>query len=82
MFKSVERNTIKMVLLEGCGGNMDQAVEALLLLTGGASKNVNKQPQQSQQRRQMNSFSSVRLPDDFLRPPSYYMMQYKAMNKQ
>ena len=37
MFESVDRDVVHMILIEGCGGNMESAVEALLTMTGGIS---------------------------------------------
>merc|ERR1719229_1066247 len=48
MFDQVDRDVIHMILIEGCGGNMESAVEALLTMTGGISQR-DKQKQKKQQ---------------------------------
>jgi len=49
MFESVDRDVIHMILIEGCGGNMESAVEALLTMTGGVSQQAPQQQQQQPQ---------------------------------
>ena len=107
MFESVDRDVVHMILIEGCGGNMESAVEALLTMTGGISQKQKQQkqpqsqsqspkrqqqqqqqqssqlqsqqskPQQSQQSQQQQQGSLINLPDDFLRPPSYFLSKYE-----
>jgi len=85
MFDSVDRDVVHMVLIEGCGGNMESAVEALLTMTGGVSDakpqkasapkqkviSVDKSPASHSQQQLTN------LPADFLRPPSYFLQRYE-----
>merc|ERR1712228_737658 len=86
MFESVDRDVVHMILIEGCGGNMESAVEALLTMTGGVSQSQQQQQQQQQakvpkQKQSVNTnkvqSSSVNLADDFLRPPSYFLSKYE-----
>eukprot|EP00486_Rosalina_sp_Unknown_P016960 CAMPEP_0201595146 /NCGR_PEP_ID=MMETSP0190_2-20130828/192242_1 /ASSEMBLY_ACC=CAM_ASM_000263 /TAXON_ID=37353 /ORGANISM="Rosalina sp." /LENGTH=169 /DNA_ID=CAMNT_0048055025 /DNA_START=954 /DNA_END=1460 /DNA_ORIENTATION=- len=89
MFESVDRDVIHMILIEGCGGNMESAVEALLTMTGGVSQQQQQQQQQQpqppqqpkkaqpRQQQQQQQQSSINLPDDFLRPPSYFLSKYE-----
>merc|ERR1719356_2248824 len=87
MFESVDRDVIHMILIEGCGGNMESAVEALLTMTGGISQSQSQsqpkpkpkpkpKPEQQQQHQ-----SSINLPDDFLRPPSYFLSKYESSHE-
>merc|ERR1712173_333892 len=84
MFESVDRDVIHMILIEGCGGNMENAVEALLSMTGGVPqtqtppKQASKPQQKNNARRaSQQQQSSVNLADDFLRPPSYFLSKYE-----
>merc|ERR1712048_698240 len=63
---------------------MESAVEALLTMTGGISQSQSQsqpkpkpkpkpKPEQQQQHQ-----SSINLPDDFLRPPSYFLSKYES----
>jgi len=87
MFDAVDREVIHMILIEGCGGNMESAVEALLTMTGGVSdQNAQSAPDvkvngvsapkapPSQQEKQ----SLTNLPADFLRPPSYFLQRHES----
>merc|ERR1719356_2133208 len=85
MFESVDRDVIHMILIEGCGGNMESAVEALLAMTGGVPQSQQQPSKQQQQQKQKQAQtskssqqqSSVNLADDFLRPPSYFLAKYE-----
>merc|ERR1719464_1948466 len=82
MFDQVDRDVIHMILIEGCGGNMESAVEALLTMTGGVTDqkdpNAPKKKQKAKAKpvQQQSSSSSsqkqqqqlINLPADFLRP--------------
>eukprot|EP01084_Bolivina_argentea_P007678 14429_1 len=88
MFESVDRDVIHMILIEGCGGNMESAVEALLTMTGGIStpsqeQSKSKKPsqQQQQQSEQQLEPQLINLPDDFLRPPSYFLSKYESSHE-
>lgn len=89
MFSTVEREVIHMILIEGCGGNMEAAVEALLQMSGGISsetktKKAITNPSQlqkahkteQQQLQHALQQSSINLPSDFLRPPSYFLAKF------
>eukprot|EP01084_Bolivina_argentea_P165182 287017_1 len=83
MFESVDRDVVHMILIEGCGGNMENAVEALLTMTGGISQQQQKgnnkpktKPKQAPSQPQPQQ-SMMNLPDDFLRPPSYFLSKYE-----
>merc|ERR1719203_12644 len=79
-----------MILIEGCGGNMESAVEALLTMTGGVTDqkdpNAPKKKQKAKPVQQQSSSSSqkqqqqqlINLPADFLRPPSYFLQRYES----
>eukprot|EP00484_Ammonia_sp_Unknown_P000361 CAMPEP_0197023612 /NCGR_PEP_ID=MMETSP1384-20130603/4281_1 /TAXON_ID=29189 /ORGANISM="Ammonia sp." /LENGTH=341 /DNA_ID=CAMNT_0042451853 /DNA_START=29 /DNA_END=1054 /DNA_ORIENTATION=+ len=105
MFDSVDRDVVHMILIEGCGGNMESAVEALLTMTGGVTEKSgskskaraaqpprsqsqsqsqsqaqapsNAPQSQSQSQAQAQPQSFLNLPDDFLRPPSYFLSKYE-----
>merc|ERR1719356_390218 len=88
MFESVDRDVVHMILIEGCGGNMESAVEALLTMTGGVSekksgsdpksnaKSAAPKASPSQQQQQQQQLTN--LPADFLRPPSYFLQRYES----
>jgi len=86
MFESVDRDVVHMILIEGCGGNMESAVEALLTMTGGISQK-DKQKQKAQQQKQQPPKPAaapaqaqqqlMNLPADFLRPPSYFLSKFE-----
>lgn len=71
MFGSVDEEVIAMVL-QSNGGHLEKTVENLLNMTGGAAS---EQSTASSRGNSSHSHSQTQtvLPDDFLRPPSYYV---------
>lgn len=89
MFDAVDRDVVHMILIEGCGGNMESAVEALLTMTGGVSEqkpqsapdpkpkpNPVSAPKSSAAQQPQQQLTN--LPADFLRPPSYFLQRYES----
>jgi len=87
MFESVDRDVIHMILIEGCGGNMEGAVEALLTMTGGISQKPKSktkpkpEPKPEPESKPKQEQSSINLADDFLRPPSYFLSKYESSHE-
>jgi len=83
----VDRDVVHMILIEGCGGKMESAVEALLAMTGGvpqqkearsAAKPIANPSAAQQSPPQHADEPLTNLPADFLRPPSYFLQRHES----
>eukprot|EP01084_Bolivina_argentea_P280024 478804_1 len=73
MFMLIDREVLRVVLMDQCQGNLDNAVEILSTQTLSPLQTVAQSNTKPEIILYDNNMTPIKLNDDFLQPPSYYL---------